>query len=385
MRLRVLVTGFLRALGAAAGVLWILARLVPHAVLGQGSPALALAGAAVILPAWRAAYQLVSTSDSFRRPVVILGGGPLARECARLVREDHALGLRLAGVLLAEGEAAPRDVPVLGGYADLRRVQRERRIGVVLVASPDRRGALPMDELLDLKLRGVDVEEGVAFYERVLAKIFVPGLEPSDVVFSPGFHARASTLALKRAIDVALAAALLLPSLPVMAIAAIAVKLDSPGPALYSQIRAGALGRAFRIYKLRSMRTDAEAGGARWAAENDPRVTRVGAVIRSMRIDELPQLWNVLVGDMSLVGPRPERPVFVEQLEREIPFFRQRLGVKPGVTGHAQVRSRYGASAEDALEKLEYDLFYIKRLSIWFDLSILLDTVKVVLLRIGSR
>ncbi|MFT3773046.1 MAG: sugar transferase [Minicystis sp.] len=167
--------------------------------------------------------------------------------------------------------------------------------------------------------------------------------------------------------------------------AAVAIKLDSPGPVLYSQIRAGERGRTFRMHKLRSMRTDAEARGAAWAAEDDPRVTRVGRFLRRTRIDENPQLWNVLVGDMSLVGPRPERPVFVEQLEQQIPFFRQRLGVKPGVTGHAQVRCRYGASIEDAREKLAYDLFYIKSLSLWFDLSILIDTVKVVLLRIGSR
>jgi lipopolysaccharide/colanic/teichoic acid biosynthesis glycosyltransferase len=174
-------------------------------------------------------------------------------------------------------------------------------------------------------------------------------------------------------------------ALPILAVAAIAVTLDSPGPVLYSQLRTGVFGRPFRIHKLRSMRADAEARGAAWAAENDPRVTRVGRWLRTTRIDEIPQLWNVLVGEMSLVGPRPERPMFIERLEREIPFFRQRLCVKPGLTGHAQVRCRYGASTEDALEKLEYDLYYIKSFSIWFDLSILIDTVKVVLLRIGAR
>jgi lipopolysaccharide/colanic/teichoic acid biosynthesis glycosyltransferase len=170
-----------------------------------------------------------------------------------------------------------------------------------------------------------------------------------------------------------------------MLLAAIAIRLDSQGPALYAQVRLGERGRPFRIYKLRSMRTDDEKNGAVGAAEDDPRVTRVGRVIRKLRVDELPQLWNVLLGDMSMVGPRPERPELLETLEREIPYFRQRLCVKPGITGHAQVRCRYGASIEDAVEKLEHDLYYLKSMSIWFDLSILLDTVKVVLLRIGAR
>jgi exopolysaccharide biosynthesis polyprenyl glycosylphosphotransferase len=239
--------------------------------------------------------------------------------------------------------------------------------------------------LLELKLAGVEVEDGIAFYERESGKIFVPALKPSDILFADGFHVGRATRVAKRALDLIVAAIGLVLALPVLALAALAIKLDSPGPVLYSQIRAGERGRTFLVHKLRSMRTDAEAKGAVWAAEHDPRVTRVGRFLRSTRIDEIPQLWNVLVGDMSLVGPRPERPVFVAQLEQQIPFFRQRLGVKPGVTGHAQVRCRYGASIDDAREKLAYDLFYIKSLSIWFDLSILIDTVKVVLLRIGSR
>jgi exopolysaccharide biosynthesis polyprenyl glycosylphosphotransferase len=196
---------------------------------------------------------------------------------------------------------------------------------------------------------------------------------------------RRRTLVAKRVFDVLCASLGLVLSLPLLAATAIAVKLDSPGPVLYSQVRAGAFGRTFKIHKLRSMRTDAEKHGAVWAAEDDPRVTRVGRVIRKLRLDELPQLWNVLVGEMSMVGPRPERPELLAHLEHEIPFFRQRLCVKPGITGHAQVRCRYGASIEDALEKLQYDLYYMKRMSLWFDLSILLDTVKVVLLRIGAR
>jgi exopolysaccharide biosynthesis polyprenyl glycosylphosphotransferase len=240
-------------------------------------------------------------------------------------------------------------------------------------------------ELLDLKLGGVAIEEGIDFYERVAGKVFVPALKPSDLVFAHGYELRRGPLLLKRAFDLAAAGVGLCLALPILGIAAIAVKIDSTGPVFYSQERAGLLGKLFRIHKLRSMRQDAEARGAVWASEDDPRVTRVGRFLRRTRIDELPQLWNVLVGEMSLVGPRPERPVFISLLSREIPFFRQRLCMKPGLTGHAQVRCHYGASIEDAREKLQYDLFYIKRFSLWFDISILVDTVKVVLLRIGSR
>ena len=172
---------------------------------------------------------------------------------------------------------------------------------------------------------------------------------------------------------------------PLILFTILAIRLDSKGPILYRQVRAGEFGRLFTILKFRSMKIDAEKSGAQFAKENDDRVTRVGRIIRKTRIDEIPQLWNVLLGEMSMVGPRPERPVFIEQLEQQVPFFKQRLYVKPGVTGHAQVRATYGASTEDHLEKLQYDLYYIKSYSFWFDLSILVDTVKVVLLRIGSR
>jgi sugar transferase (PEP-CTERM system associated) len=288
------------------------------------------------------------------------------------------------GRLVRDGETE-RAPDILGSFADLARVAAEQGVQRVIVACSERRGALPLAALLELKLRGVAIEEGIDFYERVTGKIYVRELKPSQIIFSRGFHVRQRTLVAKRVFDVLGAALGLVLSLPLLAVAAIAVKLDSPGPVLYSQARTGAFGRIFHIHKLRSMRTDAEQHGAVWAAEDDPRVTRVGRVIRKLRVDELPQLWNVLLGEMSLVGPRPERPELIAALEREIPFFRQRLCVRPGITGHAQVRCRYGASIEDALEKLQYDLYYMKRMSIWFDLSILLDTVKVVLLRIGAR
>ncbi|APR76195.1 Undecaprenyl-phosphate galactosephosphotransferase [Minicystis rosea] len=375
-----------RALLVAAAMLWIVLRFGPdRGSAGQRALVASLGAAALVLPAWRAAWQRIEGSDSFRRATIILGSGPLARACSALIASDEPTGLRLAGVLGRDGENGVPGTTLLGNYQELGRIVAECDIGHVLVACDERRGALPVAALLELKLTGIEIEDGITFYERVSGKVFVPALKPSDILFTDGFHVTRATRLLKRGLDLVAALVGLVLGLPVLAVAALAIKLDSKGPVLYSQIRAGERGRTFRMHKLRSMRTDAEASGAAWAAENDPRVTRVGRFLRRSRIDEIPQLWNVLVGDMSLVGPRPERPIFVEQLEREIPFFRQRLGVKPGVTGHAQVRCRYGASIEDAREKLAYDLFYIKSLSVWFDLSILIDTVKVVLLRIGSR
>jgi len=381
-----LVVGLLRALvmaGAALAVLYHF--LVPRAALGRPVFVVALSGAAVVLPAWRAAFHRLASSSLCRRTALVLGGGPLGRECAALLAWDEGSGLHLAGVLIQEGESPPPGVPVLGRYADVARVAAAERVHRIVVTTSERRGTLPVAELLDLKLGGVAIEEGIDFYERATGKIFVPALKPSDLVFAEGYRVRRAPLVLKRAFDLAAAAVGLLLALPILGLAALAIKLDSPGPLLYAQERAGLYGRRFRVLKLRSMATDAERHGAVWAAEDDPRVTRVGRFLRRSRIDEVPQLWNVLVGEMSLVGPRPERPVFIAQLEREIPFFRQRLCMKPGITGHAQVRCRYGASIDDAREKLSYDLFYIKRFSLWFDLSILIDTVKVVLLRIGSR
>jgi sugar transferase (PEP-CTERM system associated) len=288
--------------------------------------------------------------------------------------------------MLARDEAhvEPR-AGVIGTYRELLFLVTREHIQTVLVAYPDRRGTLPVEQLLEVKFRGVEVEEGVAFYERETGKIFVHELKPSQLIFAEGFRVRPATRRLKRLLDVVIAAIGLVLAAPLMLLTAIAVAIDSPGPILYRQVRAGELCRPFTLYKFRSMRVDAERFGAKFAEERDPRVTRVGRFIRATRIDELPQLYNVLRGEMSMVGPRPERPVFIEQLEQQVPYFKQRLYVKPGVTGHAQVRCRYGATAEDHLEKLQYDLYYIKSFSVLFDLSIILDTIKVVLLRIGAR
>ncbi len=372
--------------GALGAVVLLLAfYIVPTLEIGRGIFLVALALSMLIVPAWRILYNGISEGSGFLRRTLIVGNGELARELARMVRTRPDLGLELAGMLARDRLQVDPAAEVIGTYRDLYSLVTSERIEVVLVAYPDRRGTLPVEQLLEVKFRGVEVEEGVAFYERETGKIFVRELKPSQLIFAEGFRVRPTTRRLKRLMDLFVAAVGLVLAAPLMALSAILIALDSPGPLLYRQVRSGELGRPFTLYKFRSMRIDAEKLGARFAEENDPRITRVGRLIRKMRIDELPQLYNVLRGEMSMVGPRPERPIFIEQLEQQVPYFKQRLYVKPGLTGHAQVRCRYGATAEDHLEKLQYDLYYIKSYSVMFDLSIILDTIKVVLLRIGAR
>ena len=256
----------------------------------------------------------------------------------------------------------------------------------VVVSLADARGKLPMDALLSMKLNaGVQFDHLASVYEEYTGKIAIENLRPSWLIFSSGFRKSSLIAAVKRAVDLLVSAVGLTVVTPVLAVVAIAVRVSSPGPALYHQLRVGKGGRLFTIYKFRSMRHDAEAGtGAVWSTAHDPRVTPIGRFLRRTRLDELPQLWNVLVGDMSIVGPRPERPEFVADLTMQIPFYGQRHVVRPGVTGWAQVRHSYGSTVDDALQKLQFDLFYIKHLSIAFDLFICLETLKTVLVRRGS-
>jgi sugar transferase (PEP-CTERM system associated) len=257
----------------------------------------------------------------------------------------------------------------------------------VVVSLSDARGHLPMDRLLEIRLNeGVTFDHLASVYEEYTGKIAVENLRPSWLIFADGFRKTRARLAVKRAFDLVLAAAGLLIGLPLIALVGVAVKLTSRGPVLYHQERVGLNGSTFMVHKFRTMRPDAEAAtGPVWSTEQDARVTSIGRFLRRMRLDELPQLWNVLRGDMSVVGPRPERPVFVQELIAKIPFYGQRHVVKPGLTGWAQIRYTYGASVEDAIEKLQYDLYYIKNLSFALDLVIVLETIKTVMLRRGAR
>jgi len=254
------------------------------------------------------------------------------------------------------------------------------------VALDEKRGIFPYKQLLNCKVRGINVIDGESFYERVSGKLLVERINPSWLIFSEGFRKSRFVRVSKRIVDFLSAGLLLIIFGLISILTAIAIKLGSPGPVVFSQERVGQDGRVFKIYKFRSMRADAEKlTGPVWATEDDPRITRVGRIIRKLRIDELPQLWNVFKGDMSFVGPRPERPYFVEQLKKKIPYYNERFTVKPGITGWAQVKYPYGASEKDALEKLKYDLYYIKNISLPMDLMVIFQTAKIVLLGRGAR
>jgi sugar transferase (PEP-CTERM system associated) len=275
---------------------------------------------------------------------------------------------------------------VIGSYEQLLEIVERERIDKIVVALPDRRGRLPIEPLLKCKLQGIEVEEGTTFYEQISGKIMLENLRASWMVFSHGFAVSPLLRLLKRLGDLLFASLGLVVAVPLMTVIAVLIKLDSPGPALFTQERVGQNGKLFVLFKFRSMRPDAEAAtGPIFAETDDLRITRVGWFIRRTRFDELPQLWNVLKGDMSFVGPRPERPFFVDKFAKEIPYYVQRLSVKPGITGWAQVNYPYAASTEDALEKLQLDLFYVKNTSFFLDLFILLKTVKITLIGEGAR
>jgi sugar transferase (PEP-CTERM system associated) len=275
---------------------------------------------------------------------------------------------------------------VIGSYEQLLELVEREHIDQIIVALPDRRGKLPIDALMNCKLQGIEVTEGSSFYERISGKILLENLRPSWIIFSSGFKISPLMHLLKRLSDFFLAVIGLLLTAPLMILIGILIKLDSRGPALFSQERVGEGGAIFTLLKFRSMVVNAEAlSGPVFAGEADPRVTRVGRLLRATRLDELPQLFNILKGEMSFVGPRPERLYFVEQFAKEIPFYSQRLSVKPGLTGWAQVNYTYGANQEDAVEKLRLDLYYIKNMSLVLDLLIILKTAKITLLCQGAR
>jgi len=363
----------LQSAGAAAMVLAVVTALVPALVIGQGIFVTSLALLLVAVPLWRLAFDGLTSDPHLEERILIVGTGSMAQTMARQIRAQHDFAYRIVG-FVEEGSTA--ELP--------ERLGRDK-VDRVIVALSDRRGRLPIRELLQAKLSGVRVEDAATTYERITGKILIDDLKPSWLIFSDGFRASRFTRFIKRGTDLILALVGITVALPIMLLTALAIRIDSPGPVLYRQDRVGENGRAFTLFKFRSMRTDAERGTPIWAKDKDDRVTRVGRFIRLTRLDELPQLWNVLRGDMSFVGPRPERPYFVEQLAAAIPFYMERHVVKPGITGWAQVRYRYGSTVDDASEKLRYDLYYIKHLSIVFDLTIVMDTVKVILSGKGAK
>jgi sugar transferase (PEP-CTERM system associated) len=380
------------ALGVATVALSILFYVVPALQLGRGVFLVDVSLAAVLISSWRllVAWSAGHPQLTVRERVLILGSGDQAIELARATLERRDSGFHIVGFVDNKPELVGKSLinPAVVGLTDnIVGLIDQYQVDRIVVAVEDRRGKFPIEELLSLSLSGrVAVEESARYYERLTGKIASEMLRPSWLIFSRGNRFTDFEQHVRRLFNAGLAAVGLVLSLPIMLLTALAVKLDSRGPIFYIQERVGKNGRIFKIIKFRSMKVEAEAkSGPVWAEEDDPRVTRVGRVIRKLRFDELPQFINVLRGDMNFVGPRPERPVFVEQLSEIVPYYSQRHVVKPGLTGWAQIKYPYGASVEDAIEKLRYDLYYIKNQSLLLDPIIVFETIKIVLFGRGGR
>jgi sugar transferase (PEP-CTERM system associated) len=379
-----------QALGAASFILAVVYFWFPALIIGRGVFMIAAFLVITLVITWRLVFVWISGYMGPRERLLLVGTSPAAVSLARELHEHrHELGVEIVGFVDADPALIGTRVVnpgVIGLIDDIPAIVRDRSVDRVVVSLSDARGKLPMEKLLEMKLDGVTFDHLASVYEQYMGKIAVENLRPSWLIFSAGFRKSRVVAAYKRAVDIVVSSLGLAVGLPVMAAIALAIKLTSPGQVFYHQRRVGRLGRVFTVHKFRTMVTDAEATtGPVWAAKDgDTRVTPIGHWLRRARLDELPQFWNVLKGEMSLVGPRPERPEFVEDLTRAIPYYGQRHVVRPGVTGWAQVRYTYGASTEDALQKLQYDLYYIKNSSIALDFFIIFDTIKTVIRRKGA-
>lgn len=387
---RELFVRLVQALGWASFALAAIYYWFPSLVMGRGVFAISAVFVIVVVAGWRLAFEWVSRRVGPRERLLLVGTNPSSINLAReLFDQRQELSVEIVGFVdvdPARVGAAVINPGVIGTIEDIPSIVRARDVDRVVVSLTDARGRLPMEKLLEMKLDGVTFDHLPSVYEEYTGKIAVENLRPSWLIFSEGFRKSRTLSAVKRSLDIAIAACGLVVGAPLLALLAALVKFTSPGPVLYHQRRVGLRGHIFTVHKLRTMRQDAEAAtGPVWASKTgDPRVTPVGYWLRRVRLDELPQLWNVLLGEMSFVGPRPERPEFVTDLTRDIPYYGQRHIVRPGLTGWAQVRYTYGASTEDALQKLQYDLYYIKNLTISLDFYIIFETIKTVVLRKGA-
>ncbi len=368
--------------GVLAFILAGVAYVRPNYLLGSGSSAVGLLILTVALFGWRLGFTWLVQLPILVERVYILGTGDRAQRLVQGLRQNPELGVEIASWTGKMDGAVTRDSVA----AHLMDVVHQQKVERVIVAMPDRRGTIPMLELLDLRMKGVQIEDATSWLEKISGKIEVENLYPSWLVYGEGFRRSTPFILVRRVISIAISLVGLILALPLFPLIMLAVRLDSKGPVFYAQTRVGKAGRIFKVVKFRTMRQDAEAtNGPQWAGDNDPRITRVGKFLRSSRLDEIPQLWCVLKGDMAFVGPRPERPEFIEWLSKEIPYYGVRHMVRPGLTGWAQVKYKYGSTVEDSREKLQYDLFYIKNASIGLDLLIMFLTVKTVLLRRGAQ
>jgi sugar transferase (PEP-CTERM system associated) len=379
-----------QSLGAASLLLGLLYFMFPGLLLGRGVFIIGMVLVTVLVILGRKLLDKAWQLTAPMQRVVILGTGQMALELARELTRRSDLSVQLEGFVGGSGSRGEGEkifgFPVLGPASEMEAIAKERVISRIIVALEDCRGALPTRELVTLRVQGVRIDDAASALSGLTGRIALRAVKPSWFVFSDGFHRSKWNDLLKRILDLVAGILGLMVSIPVMILVALAVRLDSKGPIIYRQRRAGRMGRSFDVLKFRSMRSDAEQeNGAQWASENDPRVTTVGRFLRKFRLDELPQFYNVIRGEMSFVGPRPERPVFVEELRKTIPYYDERHSVRPGITGWAQVQYPYGSTIEDAYNKLEYDLFYLKNMSIMFDLAIIFRTVQIVIGGRGGR
>jgi len=384
----VLLTRSLRAIGVGLLALALLYYILPPVRLERGIVVLFAPLALMLMIAWR---LLLNASKSLSRPlerVLVLGTGVQGMNLAREIMRRPELQYSIVGFLEEKGEHIGKSMVspgIVGGVSQVEEVVEREHVDRLVISLAERRGVMPIRQLTTLKLQGLPIEDAQSVYERISGRIMLQSLQASWLIHSDGFHKSRILSAGKRVIDLLVSAILIVLSFPMMVLTAAAIVLESGRPVLFRQERIGLGGRSFQILKFRSMRQGSEKGAPSWTADRDPRITRVGNFIRKFRLDELPQLLNILRGQMSLVGPRPEVPYFCELLEREIPFFNQRHSVRPGLTGWAQVKYQYGASLEESKVKFEYDLFYIKNLSLMLDLAIIFETAKVVLLGRGAK
>jgi sugar transferase (PEP-CTERM system associated) len=356
---------------------------VPIHVMAVGS-ALAMAG----LFLWRIAFSVFARQMMGRDTLLLVGGSPLLEDIARHIEEHPELALEVTGYVV-DGQETGTSLPggkVLGPVSALTEVVQATRPNRLVIGMSERRQRMPVAELLDLRFAGHIIEEASTTFESVCGRVCIRELRPSQLIYSGELGPRMQTLIVQTISNRLLSAIGVVVASPIMLLTALAVRISSPGPILYRQVRVGLDGELFTLYKFRSMRADAEAEtGAVWASKDDPRITKVGKIIRKLRFDELPQLVNGLIGNMSIVGPRPERPEFVHSLSEKIPYYRQRHCVRPGITGWAQINYKYGDTLEDTITKLEYDLYYIKNMSFRLDTYIVFHTVKAMLLSRGAQ
>lgn len=338
---------------------------------------------AVLLLIWRSLYDWICGLPAFRERVYVLGHGERAVTICNMLKNRRDAGIEI----IPQIQIVELSTDSTTHFSDELKALRasKQSIDRVIVAIEDRRGSMPVRDLLDLHFRGILIDDANSLIEQLEGKLLLDGLVPSSFIFRDGVGITAVQRFVRRIVSICISFTSLLICLPFIPFIMLAVRISSPGPIFFHQTRVGRRGRTFEVFKFRTMKQDAEANGAVWAVENDPRITRVGKFLRMTRLDEIPQLWNVLRGDMAFVGPRPERPEFVNWLSQEIPFYELRHIIRPGITGWAQVRYHYGASLEEAKRKLEYDLYYIKHLSLGLDLLIMFETIKTILLRRGAQ